>query len=125
MRMKNTSIGFLTFTHVKDVVWAILKLVKHPGAIGEVFNIGGKDEVSIETLARTVKEVLDSSSPIVCIPYEEAYEEGFEDMRKRVPDISKIENLIGYEPKCDLKDIIRDVAEYRRNHGSLAQRVAV
>jgi len=114
-----------TFTHVKDVVWAILKLVKHPGAIGEVFNIGGKDEVSIETLARTVKEVLDSSSPIVCIPYEEAYEEGFEDMRKRVPDISKIENLIGYEPKCDLKDIIRDVAEYRRNHGSLAQRVAV
>jgi len=114
-----------TFTHVKDVVWAILKLVKHPGAIGEVFNIGGKDEVSIETLARTVKEVLDSSSPIVCIPYEEAYEEGFEDMRKRVPDISKIENLIGYEPKCDLKDIIRDVAEYRRNRGLLAQRVAV
>jgi len=76
-------------------------------------------------LAYRVKELLESSSPIIQIPYEEAYEEGFEDMRKRVPDISKIKNLIGYEPKCDLKDIIRDVAEYRRNHGSLAQRVAV
>jgi len=114
-----------TFTHVKDAVWAILKLVEHSGAIGEIFNIGGREEVSIEALASTVKEVLDSSSPIVYVPYEEAYEEGFEDMRKRDPDISKIENLIGFEPKCDLEDIIRDVAEYRRNRGSLAQRVAV
>jgi len=114
-----------TFTHVKDAVWAILKLVEHPRAIGEIFNIGGKEETSIQDLAYLVKEVLESSSPIIQIPYEEAYEEGFEDMRKRVPDISKIENLIGYEPKFDLKDIIRDVAEYRRNRGSLAQRVAV
>jgi len=114
-----------TFTHVKDAVWAILKLVEHPGAIGQIFNIGGKEETSIQNLASLVKEILQSSSPIIQIPYEEAYEEGFEDMRRRVPDISKIENLIGYEPKCDLKDIIRDVAEYRRNRGSLAQRVAV
>jgi len=114
-----------TFTHVKDAVWAILRLVEHPGAIGEIFNIGGNEETSIQNLAYLVKEVLESSSPIIQIPYEEAYEEGFEDMRKRVPDISKIDNLIGYEPKCDLKDIIRDVAEYRRNRGSLAQRVAV
>ena len=102
-----------------------MRLIQHPGAIGEIFNIGGNEEVSIETLARTVKEVLNSSSPIVYIPYAEAYEEGFEDMHKRVPDISKIQNLIGYEPKCELKDIIRDVAEYRRNRGSLAHRVAV
>jgi len=114
-----------TFTHVKDAIGAILKLAEHPGAIGEIFNIGGKEETSIQNLAYLVKEALQSSSPIIHIPYEEAYEEGFEDMRKRVPDISKIENLIGYEPKCDLKDIIRDVAEYRRNRGSLAQRVAV
>jgi len=114
-----------TFTHVKDAVWAILKLVEHPGAIGQIFNIGGKEETSIQNLASLVKEILQSSSPIIQISYEEAYEEGFEDMRRRVPDISKIENLIGYEPKCDLKDIIRDVAEYRRNRGSLAHRVAV
>jgi len=114
-----------TFTHVKDAIWAIVKLTEHPGAIGEIFNIGGKEETSIQNLAYFVKEVLESSSPIIHIPYEEAYEEGFEDMRKRVPDISKIENLIAYKPKCDLKDIIRDVAEYQRNRGSLAQRVAV
>jgi len=104
-----------TFTHVNDAVRAILKLVEHPGAIGEIFNIGGKEEVSIESLAQLVKEVLQSSSPIVYIPYNEAYEEGFEDMPKRVPDITKIGNLIGYEPKYGLRDIILDVAEYQRN----------
>jgi UDP-glucose 4-epimerase len=103
-----------TFTHVKDAVWAILKLVEHPGAIGEIFNIGGKEEVSIERLAHLVKEVLQSSSAIVHIPYERAYEEGFEDMRKRVPDIGKIQNLIGFEPKFTLKDVILDVAEYEK-----------
>lgn len=103
-----------TFTHVKDAVWAILRLVDQPKAIGEIFNIGGKEEVSIESLAHLVKEVLQSSSPIVHIPYERAYEEGFEDMRKRVPDISKIQSLIGYEPQFALKDIILDVAEYQK-----------
>ena len=103
-----------TFTHVKDAVWAILKLVEHPKAIGDIFNIGGKEEVSIENLAHLVKEVLQSPAPIEYIPYERAYEEGFEDMRKRVPDISKIQNLIGYEPKFTLKDVILDVAEYQK-----------
>jgi len=84
-----------TFTHVKDAVMAILNLVKHPDAIGEIFNIGGRDEVSIEGLADLIKDVLQSPSAIVYVPYEKAYEEGFEDMRKRVPDIGKIEALIG------------------------------
>jgi len=114
-----------TFTHVKDAIWGILKLAEHRGAIGEIFNVGGKGETSIQNLACLVKEILQSSSHIIHIPYEEAYEEGFEDMRKRVPDISKIETLIGYGPRCDLKDIILDVAEYQSNRGSLAQRVAV
>jgi len=105
-----------TFTHVRDAIMAILKLVDHPGAIGEIFNIGGKEEISIEKLAQLVKEVLKSSSSIVHIPYEKAYEEGFDDMRKRVPDIGKIETLIGYEPKCNLRDIVCDVAEYQKNH---------
>lgn len=104
-----------TFTHVKDAVWAILKLVENAGAIGEIFNVGGKEEISIENLAYLVKEVLQSRSPVVHIPYNQAYEEGFEDMRKRVPDIAKIQDLIGYEPKYGLKDIILDVAEYQEN----------
>lgn len=106
-----------TFTHIKDAVRAILKLVEHPGAIGEIFNIGGKEEISIEGLAMLVKEVLQSPSPIVHIPYEKAYEEGFEDMKKRVPDISKIWKLIAYEPQYSLKDIILDVAGYQRSQG--------
>ena len=104
-----------TFTHVKDAVWAILRLAEHPRAIGDIFNIGGREEISIDNLAHTVKDLLQSSSPILYVPYEEAYEEGFEDMRRRVPDITKIQELIGYEPKFTLKDMIRDVAEYERS----------
>ena len=104
-----------TFTHVKDAVWAILKLVDHPRAVGEIFNIGGKEEISIEGLAQLVKEVLQSPSPIVYIPYEQAYEEGFEDMRKRVPDIGKIQELVGFDPNFSSKDMILDVAEYQKN----------
>jgi len=107
-----------TFTHVKDVVRAILELAEHPSAVGEIFNIGSKEEISIEKLAHRVKALLESPSPIVYIPYENAYEEGFEDMRKRVPDISKIRNLIGYEPHYSLDDIIRDVAEYQKANRS-------
>ena len=105
-----------TFTHVKDAVRAILKLVEHPRAVGGIFNIGGKEEISIEGLAQLVKEVLQSSSSIVYVPYEKAYEEGFEDMRKRVPDISKIQELIGFAPSFSSKDIILDVAEYQKNN---------
>ncbi len=103
-----------TFTHVKDAIGAILRLARHPGAVGDIFNIGGKEEVSIQSVAELVKEVLGSPSPIVYIPYDEAYEEGFEDMQRRVPDISKIQELIGYQPKYGLKDIILDVAEHEK-----------
>ncbi len=109
-----------TFTHVKDAVWAILKLVEHPDAKGEIFNVGGKEEISIEGLAHLVKDVLQSRSPIIHIPYDEAYEEGFEDMQKRVPDIRKTQNLIGYDPKCSLEDIILDVGDYQRKRLSSA-----
>lgn len=103
-----------TFTHVKDAVRAILALVEHPKAFGEVFNVGGKEEIAIEDLASLVKEVVRSRSPIVYVPYDQAYEAGFEDMRRRVPDISKIQALIGFEPEYTLKDIIVDVAEYEK-----------
>lgn len=104
-----------TFNHVLNAVWAIVKLIETPKAVGEIFNIGGTEEISIENLAYRVKELLKSSSPIIYVPYEEAYEEGFEDMRRRVPDIRKIQTLIGYQPRLTLDDIIRDVAEYKRS----------
>jgi UDP-glucose 4-epimerase len=103
-----------SFTHVKDAVWAILKLVEHPEAVGEIFNIGGGAEITIDELALRVKDLLQSPSTITHIPYAEAYEQGFEDMRKRAPDISKIERMIGYKPRYSLGDIIADVAEYQK-----------
>lgn len=108
-----------TFCHVRDAVKGIVSLANTPKAVGEIFNIGGVEETSIEALAHRVKKVLNSSSPVAYIPYEEAYEEGFEDMRRRVPDMTKIQALVGYAPRLTLNDIICDVAEYRRHaHGS-------
>ena len=103
-----------TFTHVKDAVWAISELLDSPGAVGEIFNVGGSEEISIENLANIVKETLKSPSPIVYVPYAEAYGEEFEDMQRRVPDISKLARLTGFVAKHGLKDIIVDVAEYQR-----------
>ena len=97
------------FLHVKDVVQALIKLIEHPGAIGDVFNIGSQEEVTIEELARRVIAITKSRSRIEYVPYEQAYEEGFEDMPRRVPDISKIRRLIDFEPTIALEGIIRDV----------------
>jgi UDP-glucose 4-epimerase len=103
-----------SFTHVEDVVWALIRLVQEPRAVGEVFNVGNTGEVTIWDLAERVKVMAGSDSPIQIVPYEQAYEAGFEDMPRRVPDISKIRNLIGYEPQVDLPDIIRSVVEHLR-----------
>jgi UDP-glucose 4-epimerase len=107
-----------TFTHVKDAIWAIVRLSEHPSAVGEVFNIGGREEISIRDLARRVKDVLKSPSPIVNVPYQDAYEDGFEDMRRRAPDISKIEKLLGYVPTLTLENIILDVACHQQLYSS-------
>jgi UDP-glucose 4-epimerase len=98
-----------SFTYVGDVVGALLKLMVEPKAIGEVFNIGNIEEVTIRQLAERVKAITGSASPIVTIPYEEAYEAGFEDMPRRVPELSKVRALIGYEPAVGLDEIIRRV----------------
>jgi UDP-glucose 4-epimerase len=105
-----------SFTYVADVVDAVIKLACEPRAIGEVFNIGSTEEVSIQALAERVKTLTGSRSPIQLIPYDEAYEAGFEDMPRRVPDISKIGALIGYQPRLSLDEIIRTVIEYIRQH---------
>ena len=105
-----------SFTHVGDVVGALVKLIQTPAAIGQVINIGNVQEVTINRLAERVRELTGSKSPIKHIPYDEAYESGFEDMPRRVPDIGKIRALIGYEPRVGLDDIIRSVIEHMRTH---------
>ena len=102
------------FLHVKDVVSGLLKLIEHPEAVGQVFNIGSQEEVTIEELAKRVIRLTNSPSRIVYIPYEEAYEEGFEDMPRRVPDISKVKALIGFEPTMNLDQIIESVVNETR-----------
>jgi UDP-glucose 4-epimerase len=103
-----------SFTYVGDVVKAMVALIDEPRAVGEVFNIGNMGEVAIADLAVRVKEMAGSCSPIHYIPYDQAYEAGFEDMPRRVPDISKIREFVGYEPKMQLDDIIRSVIEHMR-----------
>jgi nucleoside-diphosphate-sugar epimerase len=103
-----------SFTYVGDVVDALVKLAGEPRAIGDVFNIGSTSEVTIQDLAERVKKMTKSVSPIVNIPYDVAYEAGFEDMPRRVPDITKIQSLIGFAPKLGLEEIIRSVVEHIR-----------
>ena len=103
-----------SFTYVGDVVDALVGLAANSRAVGEVFNIGNMGEVTISDLAARVKQMAGSCSPIHYIPYDQAYEAGFEDIPRRVPDISKIRAFVGYEPKMQLDDIIRSVIEHMR-----------
>lgn len=103
------------FTYVGDVVGCIVALIDHREAVGEIFNIGGDGEISINDLAIRVKQLTGSSSPIEHIPYESAYQEGFEDMERRVPDITKVKNLVGYRNTHTLDDILHKVIEYEKS----------
>jgi len=103
-----------SFTYVGDVVRGMVALIDEPRAVGQVFNIGNGHEISIEALAERVKALAGSGSEIVRIPYDQAYEAGFEDMPRRVPDISKIRGLVGYEPTVQLDEILTRVIEYFR-----------
>lgn len=100
------------FLHVKDAVGALIKLIEEPMSIGEVFNIGSQEEVTIEQLAKEIIKISGSKSKIEYIPYDKAYEEGFEDMQRRVPDISKVNKLIGFKPTYTLPEIIKDILRY-------------
>jgi nucleoside-diphosphate-sugar epimerase len=100
-----------SFTYVGDVVRAMVALINEPRAIGQVFNIGNGREITIGDLALRIKQLTGSQSPIVKIPYDQAYEEGFEDMPRRVPDISKIRALVGYEPTVELDEILTRVID--------------
>ena len=103
------------FCHVDDAVRALLNVMSSEKAIGQVFNIGNNQQISIMGLASKIVEITNSKSQIIKVPYEEAYSEGFEDMQRRVPDISKIKNLLGWVPEIGLDQIIKDIAAFHSN----------
>jgi UDP-glucose 4-epimerase len=103
-----------TFTYVKDVVGALTALMDCEEAIGEVVNVGGTEEISIAGLANRVIEIVGSQSKLEFIPYDQAFGKDFEDMQRRVPGIEKIRNLIGFEPKISLQEIIKSVIDSMR-----------
>jgi UDP-glucose 4-epimerase len=103
-----------SFTYVGDVVKAMVALIDEPRAIGQVFNIGNGKEISIRQLAEKVKQLTGSQSEIVLVPYEKAYEAGFEDMPRRVPDIGRIQSLVGYAPTVELDETLTRVIEHFR-----------
>jgi UDP-glucose 4-epimerase len=103
-----------SFTYVGDVVKAMVALIDEPRAIGQVFNIGNGEEISIRDLAQKVKQLTGSDSEIVTVPYEKAYEAGFEDMPRRVPDIGRIHALVGYAPTIGLDETLTRVIEHFR-----------
>ncbi len=113
------------FTHVSDAAHAIIRIARHPEANGEVYNVGSTEEISILELANRIRRLTQSASEIVFVPYDKAYEEGFEDMMRRVPDISKVQHLIGYQPRVGLEETLRSVIEdvTQRLSGSTSERV--
>ncbi|MCA9466144.1 MAG: GDP-mannose 4,6-dehydratase [Nitrospira sp.] len=100
------------FVWVKDVVNALVALEKHPEAVGNIYNIGNSREIRIADLAKLIKRISGSTSEIQFIPYDEAYESGFEDMDRRVPDLGKIHDLIGYSPTLEVEDIVMRVIDH-------------
>ncbi len=100
------------FGYVGDVVGALIKLMDHSESVGQVFNIGSNEEISIVQLAEKVRKLTGSNSEIIFVPYDEAYEEGFEDMPRRVPDISKVNKLVGFQPDMSLDGILESVINF-------------
>lgn len=112
------------FCYVGDVIGALMKLMDDEQAVGEVFNVGSNQEITIGDLAKKVKELTRSESEIVFVPYDEAYEEGFEDMPRRIPDISKVNKQVGFQPEMDLDGILRSVIDFHSGQRSRATKQA-
>jgi UDP-glucose 4-epimerase len=103
------------FGHVKDTVEAVSRLLQNPAAVGEIFNIGTDEEISIRSLAERIRTAAGSVSEIVYVPYADAYAVGFEDMHRRVPSVDKLERVIGFRPRTSLDTIIEDVLADQRS----------
>lgn len=101
-----------SFTYIRDAVEALVDLMNHPKAVGQVFNIGNPRAISIKELAEKVKKMTNSKSEIVYVPYDKAYEKGFEDMRYRQPDITKIKELTGFMPKINIDEMLKEIIKY-------------
>ena len=108
------------FAHVSDVVRALIGLAGSPSAVGQVVNVGNTEEITILQLAERIRALTASPSRIVLVPYDEAYEQGFEDMPRRVPDLSRVASLIGYAPEKTLDDVLADVIAHARAAGTQA-----
>ena len=113
------------FADVSDIVRALLLLAAHPKAVGQVFNVGNPEEVSIYDLAKLVKKLAESESEIQLVPYDEAYQPGFEDMERRVPSIDKIARLVSYKPKVKLHNIVSRFIDARRQELAVAERLPI
>jgi len=113
------------FLYVKDVANTLIRLMAHPDAVGEVFNIGSQEEISILNLAEKIIDMTGSSSKVVKIPYDQAYEEGFEDMQRRVPDTTKVANLVGFKQTADLEHILRMVIDEARQSATVEKNSSV
>jgi UDP-glucose 4-epimerase len=109
------------FCYVGDVVGALMKLMDDESAVGEVFNVGSNQEITILDLARKVKELTNSRSEITFVPYDVAYEEGFEDMPRRIPDISKVNGRVGFQPEKSLDGILDSVIEFHSEQMSVGR----
>jgi UDP-glucose 4-epimerase len=107
------------FCHVSDAVRALADIMVQDGVHGDVFNIGSTEEISIGDLAVRIRELTGSDSEITLVPYETAYGEGFEDMQRRIPDLSKISSAIGWAPEVDLNGILEDVIEHQSETGNV------
>ena len=103
------------FCHVDDAVSALLLVMESERAVGQVFNVGNNEQISIMDLAKKVIELTNSKSEVVKVPYAEAYPEGFEDMQRRVPDITKINTVLGWSPQIGLNQIVKDIAAFHAN----------
>jgi len=101
-----------SFTYITDVIYALIRLMETEKAVGDVFNIGNPKGITINELAKKIQKATKSKSKIVKIPYEKAFEKGFEDMRYRVPDISKLQSVINYKPKVDIDEMLKKITEY-------------
>ena len=112
------------FCDVRDTVHALIKLMDSDRAVGEVINVGNTEEITIEDLARRVKQRTGSSSAVEYIPYDQAYEPGFEDMMRRVPSVEKLQSITGFRPQTPLDEIIDRVASHMREKSVASSRVA-
>lgn len=109
-----------SFTYISDLLDVIVKMPSIKECYGEIFNIGGEEEISILDLAKLVKRVCKSDSKIVFVPYDEAYEKGFEDMMRRVPDVSKIKRVVGFRPSVNMEQVIENISgHFKRSENAL------